>query len=278
MKPLHPTESAVPGGIHLCQVREGLSCGACCGLYNVADASRSALHRLLQIRTKAFEAIERTVDSLTAFAEAELYKLEPGPYPEFHHCPYVGLIGERKQHVGCLLHPAGGGNNGTDYRGLSYYGGMACRMYFCPSHEQLAPLAKKIICHAAPDWYTYGLWITETELLQAFLAQIETRLGYAPAADQLVHRPQAMQGVHAFLALKFRWPYRTSTQQHPCNYFFKDRRCHPSDVADAGAGAEPSRFDGIFHPLGSTFNDARQLAEAEDMLDTIFDFIIADIR
>jgi hypothetical protein len=54
------------------------------------------------------------------------------PFPEFHHCPYVGLIGNELSRVGCLLHPMAEGNTGVDFRGLSYYGGMACRIYFCP--------------------------------------------------------------------------------------------------------------------------------------------------
>jgi hypothetical protein len=33
----------VPGGIYLCQVNEKVSCGVCCGLYNVAYPTKQNL-------------------------------------------------------------------------------------------------------------------------------------------------------------------------------------------------------------------------------------------
>lgn len=33
-------DKTAPGGVYLCRVNENLSCGACCGLYNVPDLSR----------------------------------------------------------------------------------------------------------------------------------------------------------------------------------------------------------------------------------------------
>jgi hypothetical protein len=105
----------------------------------VADASRKALTEILIRRTEAFERISRDVNSILDFKKAT----DDGeplaiPFPDFHHCPYLGLAGERHFRVGCLLHPQANGNNGVDYRGLSYYGGMACSIYFCPSYSQLS--------------------------------------------------------------------------------------------------------------------------------------------
>ncbi len=47
-------DDQVPGGVYLCQVSAQVSCGACCGLYNVADLSRENLTRMLERRTRCF--------------------------------------------------------------------------------------------------------------------------------------------------------------------------------------------------------------------------------
>lgn len=130
-------DNSVPGGVYLCQINERVSCGACCGLYNVADVSSEGLTEILIRRTEAFERISRDVNSVLDFKKAT----DDGeplaiPFPDFHHCPYLGLVGERHSRVGCLLHSQANGNNGVDFRGLSYYGGMACSIYFCPSYSQ----------------------------------------------------------------------------------------------------------------------------------------------
>lgn len=145
------TEVEIPGGVYLCQVNDHISCGACCGLYNLADTSKSALQKMLSRRTAAFAHVGRSIGALTDFAEKQVIQLEKGPFPEFHHCPYVGLIGPQQTRIGCLLHPLADGNNGIDFRGLSYYGGMACRIYFCPSCHRLAADEKLIIREAAVD-------------------------------------------------------------------------------------------------------------------------------
>ena len=155
---------------YLCQVNESVSCGACCGLYNVADASFERLQSRLAHRTRRYERIPNTIDAIEAFKEdiEDREKNERRPIPDFHHCPYIGLIGEKKLRVGCLLHPMNPKNENFDYRELSYYGGMTCRVYFCPSATKLPKDYAKIVKMLADNWYDYGLIITETKLLQAF--------------------------------------------------------------------------------------------------------------
>ena len=65
-----PAEAAeaVPGGVYLCQVSETVSCGACCGLYNVADPSRTALQTMLAKRTARFVRLPRNMDAILDFA------------------------------------------------------------------------------------------------------------------------------------------------------------------------------------------------------------------
>ena len=55
--------------VYLCQVSPNVSCGACCGLYNVADPSPQAMEAMLSRRTKWFAHVPRTVAGIDAFKE-----------------------------------------------------------------------------------------------------------------------------------------------------------------------------------------------------------------
>ena len=149
-KPLQHDEldAAVPGGVYLCQVGETVSCGACCGLYNVSDITRHTLSGRLENRSALFRSVSRTVQDIDRFArEIAFLESDQRPFEKFHHCPFIGLIGDRLSRVGCLLHPMADGNHGVDFRGLSYYGGMACRTYFCPATHGMMPRYKKVLRH-----------------------------------------------------------------------------------------------------------------------------------
>ncbi|MFW5639717.1 MAG: hypothetical protein ACOC0H_00945, partial [Thermodesulfobacteriota bacterium] len=178
MDNLDQLDAAVPGGVYLCQISETISCGACCGLYNVSDASPGRMTAILEWRTRAFAEVPRRMDDIWDFMKmVAARENQDRPFPHFHHCPYLGLVGERRSRVGCLLHPLGEGNEGVDWRGLSYYGGMACRTYFCPTYRKLSPERKQVIRALAEDWYGHGLIITEWKLLSALFDEIESRMG-----------------------------------------------------------------------------------------------------
>jgi hypothetical protein len=268
------TDEQVPGGIYLCQVNETVACGACCGLYNVADPSREALNRMLIRRTVLFKTVRRDCDAIEAFGRQMAAEADGSrPFPEFHHCPYVGLIGPAHSRVGCLLHPLAEGNNGADFRGLSYYGGLACRAYFCPSCRRVPKLFKDLICRAAADWYDYGLIITEAALLCALCDQL--RLSINSSAGESAHTDAGtcLAIGRKLLNLKITWPFQTNPALDRVNYFFKDNlytrpAVQYGDAADCG-----SRYDEIFKNLVSTFHTADQLRLAEAMMDTLIDEI-----
>jgi len=113
--------------VYLCQVGPNVSCGACCGLYNVAEPTPDALEALLVQRTRRFARVPRTIDGIDALKQTitQVESCTP-PFPRFHHCPFLGLIEDSGQRVGCLLHPMANGNGGIDWRGLSYYGFQFC--------------------------------------------------------------------------------------------------------------------------------------------------------
>jgi hypothetical protein len=264
----------VPGDVYLCQAGEGISCGACCGLYNVADASRDGLTAMLARRTERFHGVPRVLDDLVAFGEA-VSRLDAGgrPYPEFHHCPYVGLIGPRRDRVGCLLHPLGEGNGGIDYRGLSYYGGMACRDYFCPACKTLPAAWKRLIRWAAGDWYRYGLIVTEAALLTTFFTAVEQRPG-AVVPETEAPPSQLIQAVSAFIDLRVDWPFRPP-EAAVANYFFENSRYERPPVWYHPSEPGPSRHDRLFRELGTAFGSPGDRDRAEALLDRHIEAVAA---
>jgi hypothetical protein len=262
-------DNHTPGGVYLCQVKENVSCGACCGLYNVADVSRNALESLLIQRTVLFADIPRDMDSILAFKTAvEARENQQRPYPEFHHCPFIGFIDSRYSRVGCLLHPLNLKNNGIDFRGISYYGGMACRSYFCPTHYQVPRVYKEIVREVVDDWYLYGLIITEDRLLNAFFSLIAQKMGHPlKKADILTHH-RRVAAVQEFLQLKLNWPFQSQTVPK-ANYFFKDKLYSKPHLNENETVANTSLFAPIFYELCSCFSSHNELIAAENILENI---------
>ncbi|UCF94183.1 MAG: hypothetical protein JSW39_08500 [Desulfobacterales bacterium] len=260
----------VPGGVYLCQIRENISCGACCGLYNVADASQEALVSMLTCRTETFARVSRTMDAILAFRqEIEDREVQTRPYPQFHHCPYIGWVGQKRSRVGCLLHPLAQGNHGVDFRGLSYYGGMACRVYFCPAYHRLPAVPKEIIREVSTDWYRYGLIITETAMLTAFFEELERRLGRKLSRDDIVANEKAAEVLTQFLDLKLNWPFRPRPIVGWANYFFEDRLYVNPPINYESLGHPASKYDILLRELNSSIDSVATLHKAERVLERI---------
>jgi hypothetical protein len=271
MNPEKEMDKKAPGGVYLCQVNENISCGACCGLYNVPDLSREKLYDMLFHRTADFSKVPREAEAIINFGDEVLYKSNnKRPYDEFYHCPYIGLIGKGRMRAGCLLHPLADGNNGIDYCGLSYYGSMTCHIYFCPSYTMLPENYKRIIRESAEDWYSYGLIITEIVLINAFISEIEVCI-QRKIDETDIHMKQALIGIiKAFIGFKVSWPFRPSSDT-AANYFFKDKLYERKPVDYSGINSErpSSRYDVIFRELGSSFNSVEEISNAESMIDDL---------
>ena len=269
---------AVPGGVYLCQAGESVSCGACCGLYNCARASRGDLEELIAWRTAEFQKVARTPDAITEFQVImERRDPRPRPYPDFYHCPFLGFIGAHHSRVGCLLHPQADGNQGIDYRGLSFYGGMACREYFCPTYRNLPAAYKEIVRTVCTDWYIYGLMITEERMLAGFFGEVERRLGRGLTAADIQSSPDARAAIADFLELKLNWPFRRPDWNGVGNYFFNDDRYLPPAVDYARIGAERSAHDIILQELSSAFNSPDALKSAETRIERILERVLRPI-
>ncbi len=261
-------DAQVPGGVYLCQVNADISCGACCGLYNVADLSRENLSAMLIRRKDRFANAARTVQGIEAFAR-ETERLEPQqrPFARLHHCPFIGLIGKGPGRVGCLLHPLADGNDGVDFRGLSYYGGLACRTYFCMTTKEMPLRWKRILRQVLDHWYIFGLVVTELELLTAIFERLESRLGRSLDADMVAGGAPG-ESLRRLLNLKCRWPFRPPSHFTACHYLFKDNAYPKPVVSYDQLGAVPSAYDNILRQMPSAFRNAQELDRAEALIES----------
>ena len=271
-------DNQVPGGIYLCQANKKISCGACCGLYNVADPSYESIMKILTWRTDTFSRINRNMDTILAFKkEVEDREPQERPFPEFHHCPYIGLVGKDLSRVGCLLHPLLDENKGIDFRGLSFYGGMACRVYFCPTYHHLPAAFKEIVRETASNWYAYGLVITETKLLNTIFEEVKNCLNRPLTKNDILNNKNAFEAVRKLLDLKLNWPFSRRSSSGPANYFFEDRLYARPPVNYETIGEPVSKHDTILQELESCFNSANELHMAEDLIDGLINKVISNI-
>ena len=253
-----------PGGLYLCQVSDTVSCGACCGLFNVDNPMGRRLGEMLAGRTAVFEKIPRTIEALDDFAE-KISRRRPGPVFDLHHCPFLGLVGKKPGRVGCLLHPLAPGNNQTDFRGLSHYGSLACRVYFCPSHRLLPPRYKQALTAWVTDWRLFSALVPEHRLVSAFFTLLERRLDGPVSPDLAPAGSKAAAAVERLLALKLSWPYVAD----PAAWV-------PDPFQNDGDKRKPPEFFGLkidpvakaaLTELCSVFTDKNQARSALEILD-----------
>ncbi len=272
---LKELDNSTPGGVYLCQINEDISCGACCGLYNVSNPSYENLLAMLTYRTELFKKTPRDYDSLVEFQTIiEKKEGNNSPLPDFHHCHYIGLIGEQQNRPGCLLHPYGDGNNNVDHRGLSHWGGFACASYFCPTCSELPKRYKQILRICSQNWYIYGLIVTETKMLNNFFNIIEEKNGKKLLPEKFKNNEDLQKTLFNFFNLKNRWEFRPSGFNKLGNYFFKDNLYPRTPIDYRKLGVETSNFDEILLALGSEFNSIEDLIEAESVITTKIDEIL----
>ncbi len=271
-----PPPGAYTGvGVYLCQVNDRVSCGACCGLYNVGNLSRPFLETLLAGRTEAFSRVNRSAVDIEGF-EHTVHGFSPvdRPYRQFHHCAFLGLVGNRRQRVGCLLHPEAPGNHGIDYRRLSFYGEKACRTYWCPSYRRLSRVHRRLIRGSMGHWHGYGFIITEHRFLNAVFNEVEKRLGRCLTVADGVAFPELGGLFRGLVSLKRHWPHRRHDSPGPCHYPFENGTYVRPPVA-RGANVPHSPYDAIFRELDSGFETPGDLRNAEGLLDRVFDDVEA---
>lgn len=190
----------------LCQPGGGASCGACCGLYNFADHSRPALTGALARRTARIAMAPRTKEAFTAAAAALRAEDARALFTEVRICPLLGFLDEGQRRVGCLAHPLA--NGGQDLRDCGVYNRRVCADFECPSFLWLSDAEAQLVREACPDWYLYGLVITDVEFVRGCLALIGIALARTVDAARLLGSTSVLEAVRALFALKETAPGR----------------------------------------------------------------------
>ncbi|AKU92839.1 hypothetical protein [Vulgatibacter incomptus] len=185
---------------HLCQPGGGASCGACCGLYNFRDHSRGALTRALRRRTETIRALPKEAEAYRNAARS-LRRWDKDPFFDpVRLCPLLGFLDDEEKRVGCMAHPLVTG--GVDLRDCGAYDSKTCSSFECPSFLWLNAPQARLVRAACPDWYLYGLVITDVELVRGSVKLLEAELGGPADLDAIVASPSALEAARELLRLK----------------------------------------------------------------------------
>jgi hypothetical protein len=186
---------------HLCQPGRGASCGACCGLYNFRDHSRAALTERLAEQTAQLRDVPKELGAWRAAAKELVESRRERPlFPAVRVCPLLGFLDEEQRQVGCLGHPKATG--GVDLRDCGVYRASICETFTCPSFGWLEDAQARLVQAACPDWYLYGLVITDVEFIRGCLRLIERELGGPARPEEMMSRPAALDAVRRLFSLK----------------------------------------------------------------------------
>ncbi len=208
--------------MNLCYPDRTKSCAACCGLYNVADATRPTLERKLKVRTDIFRSTPRTATALIEFEQFIRESEENVPLDDvIHVCEFTGFIDAECKTVGCLLHPTAPGNGGIDLRGLCHYGSMACKAFFCPACESLESARGEIVINLVDDWHLYGLVATDVDFVESLFRLIERGLQQSLTWGLLSRNPYACRLLGEMLRWKNDWPGSGDSLLRQSRYYFK---------------------------------------------------------
>jgi hypothetical protein len=174
--------------ITICFPDNRKSCVACCGLYNVPDATRDTLQALLHHRTVMFRQTPRSIPALLEYERVVRHREQLQPLDGMIHvCEFTGFVDRDLRTPGCMLHPSAPGNRGIDLRGLCHYGALACRTFFCPSWEILDERILRLVVGVVDDWHTYGLVVTDPEFVSTLVLLLEQRTGRSLDLSTLRH-------------------------------------------------------------------------------------------
>lgn len=207
--------------LNLCRPDNQKSCAACCGLYNIPDATRPALWKNLETRTILFRETERSAEALQKFEGLIGESMTVSPLDDtIHVCEFTGFLDESLRIVGCMLHPSSPGNRGIDLRGLCHYGSMACKTFYCPAWDELDPRHGSILFDTIDDWHLYGLVITDVDFVASVFGLLEERLGAALEPVRLSSGP-ALKIFKQMLSWKDSWPFSQLSRMRKNRYYFK---------------------------------------------------------
>ena len=250
--------------IILCQPDERKSCGACCGLYNYVDSSRSSLTLRLRSRTKRFHELVKNAGDIELYAKetlaAEDFKKR---YEVIYCCEYLGFLDKDEKKVGCLLHPEQ--NSGLDLRACSFYGQELCAGQFCPSHHFIPQSQSKILIKIIDDWYLYGLVLTDIDLVTTYFRLLADRVG-GELKPEVFDDVSLKNIVLEYFNWKLTWPFRSLETNRLGKYYFDGSQYMISYIDYAKFGREISPLNAILMSLSSVFKNVEELEAAEKLI------------
>lgn len=245
--------------MNLCRPDSFKSCAACCGLYNVADATKPSLLNKLRRRTALFGATERSAGALIEY-EDRVRSLEgEDPLdPGIHVCEFIGFLDEESRTVGCLLHPLARGNKGVDFRGLCHYGSVACKLFFCPAWEELDARHRAVLVATIDDWHIYGLIATDLNFVRAVFSLLEKRL-MRPLDESVLSSARAKGIFQEIIGWKNDWPFKGPSTVRQSRYYCRGL------AGTEEPGNVPS-VDRIVESLRFTFDIQNEMDGAEELI------------
>ncbi len=248
----------------LCQPGGGKSCGACCGLYNYVDSSRSSLESRLRSRTERFYRMVKNPGDVELYAkETKACEYFSRRYEVIYCCEYLGFLDKEEKKVGCLLHPMQ--NSGIDMRDVSFYGQELCAGHLCPSHYFIPQSQSQILVKIIDDWYLYGLVLTDIDLVVQYFRLIADRVG-KELNPQIFDHEDLKKTAFEYFGWKINWPFRSLETNRLGKYYFDGSQYMISHIDYAGFGWEVSPLNAILLSLSSSFKNAGELEEAERLI------------
>jgi hypothetical protein len=178
-------------------------------------------------------------------------------------CPLLGFIDEEQRQVGCLGHPKVTG--GVELRDCGVYRSSICETFTCPSFGWLDDAQARLVQAACPDWYLYGLVITDVEFVHGCLRLIERELGGPARPEEMMARPAALEAVRCLFTLK-----EAAAGRHPhaalFGRFTPDTKGEPvfRTIPYARLGLRAAPEDDVVLCLGYGSGDAAALTAARE--------------
>ena len=218
--------------MNVCRPDSRKSCAACCGLYNVPDATRSALEAKLERRTLAFRRVTRTPQAIEDYRDW-VRANEPDPPLDdvIHVCEFTGFLDPLHRIVGCQLHPTAPNNEGVDLRGLCHYGSMACKSFFCPAWEETPPRLGDLVSALVDDWHVYGLVMTDVDFTRSVFALLEQNTE-GELELSILRSSGAATILTRMLSWKDSWPFGGGSLLRRNRYYFKGLTSNPQSPED----------------------------------------------
>ncbi|MCT8334700.1 hypothetical protein NUH30_13530 [Leptospira sp. 85282-16] len=143
----------------LCHPEFGnVSCGACCGLFNLKLQPKEFKTLLLE-RTSEFQAtvdfeIRHTFPIYRKDRETKETSI-PKKDEMTYNCPFLGYVDSAKQRIGCMIHPIFTGDPKS--QNFSFYGASICQAYDCKNKDSaLAELWETFFVEVAKDSVEYS--------------------------------------------------------------------------------------------------------------------------